>query len=603
MQVRFWGTRGSIATPGPQTVRYGGNTSCVEVRTLKGTLIVLDAGTGLRVFGEALMADGGAQRGHILIGHTHWDHIQGFPFFTPLFVPGNEWDVYAPRGFGESLRETLAGQMQYTYFPVSLDALGATIRYHDLIEGSFMIDEVRVTARYMNHPALTLGYKLEANGISVVYATDHECHSHAAALPGPPDGHVHTPTHPGDQRHGTFIAGADLLIHDTQYTAEEYPSRAGWGHSTLEYAVDLAVAGGVKQLALFHHDPRRDDAAVDALVIASRQRVLDAGGTLDVFAAAEGESITLLPKVAVSAAPGDDAREQIDTSAVTARPVLIACCDESVAKRLRDVVEAEGMPVCMARDSASALEIAQQENLALAMIERDLGTEDGLSLCNAIRSLEGMADLPVLMQAATEAGIALTQPPAQVTWLVGAFSPEYARTKFRACLLRTRARWAIAALPENEQQRLKTLHSLGILDTAAEERFDRITRIAARIFDVPIALITLVDADRQWFKSRFGTIGDQTPREQAFCAHAILGTQTLVVPDALEDDRFADNPLVCGKSRIRFYAGRPIAASDGSRLGTLCVIDHRPRDFGQDEIQLMNDLAALVESELSAAKN
>lgn len=603
MQVRFWGTRGSIATPGPQTVRYGGNTSCVEVRTQKGTLIVLDAGTGLRVFGDALMAAGGAKRGHILIGHTHWDHIQGFPFFTPLFVPGNEWDVYAPRGFGESLQETLAGQMQYTYFPVSLDALGATIRYHDLVEGSFMIDEVRVTARYMNHPALTLGYKLEADGLTVVYATDHECHSHAAALPGPPQGHDQAPTHPGDQRHGAFIAGADLLIHDTQYTAEDYASHAGWGHSTLEYAVDLALAGGVKQLALFHHDPRRDDAAVDALVSTSRQRVLDAGGTLDVFAAAEGASVTLQPKVVAVAAPGEDARELFDTGAVATRPVLIVCHDATLAQRLREVVEAEGMPVCMARDTASALEIAQQTNLALAMIERGLGAEDGLAVCNAIRSLDGMADLPVMIQVATEAGVALTQPPARVTWLVGAFTAEYARTKFRACLLRTRARWAIAALPENEQQRLKALHDLALLDTAAEERFDRITRIAARIFDVPIALITLVDADRQWFKSRFGAIGEQTPREQAFCAHAILGSQTLVVPDALEDDRFADNPLVCGKSRIRFYAGRPIAAADGSRLGTLCVIDHRPRDFGQDEIQLMNDLAALVECELNASKN
>lgn len=598
MQIKFWGTRGSIATPGPHTVRYGGNTSCVEVRTQKGTLIVLDAGTGLRVFGDSLMAAGGKQRGHLLIGHTHWDHIQGFPFFTPLFVPGNEWNVYAPRGFGDSLRETLAGQMQYTYFPVSLDALGATISYHDLVEGSFMIDEVRVTAGYMNHPALTLGYKLEADGISVVYATDHECHSRAAAQPGPPHSGIVAPTHPGDQRHSDFIAGADLLIHDTQYTAADYAPHAGWGHSTLEYAVDLAMSRGVKQLALFHHDPRRDDAAVDALVVMSRQRVSDAGGTLEVFAAAEGGQVVLQPKSGVHVAQRDDAREQVDTRALAARPVLIVCRDEVISKRLRAVVQAEGMPVRLAHDSASALSIAREANLALAMIERTLGSEDGIDVCNALRSLEGMADLPVIMQAATEADVAQAQTPVQPTWLVGGFSPEYARTNFRACLLRTRARWAIAALPEDEAQRLKALHELKLLDTTPEERFDRITRIAARIFDVPIALITLVDADRQWFKSRFGAIGDQTPREQAFCAHAILGTQTLVIPDALEDIRFADNPLVSGATRVRFYAGRPIAASDGSRLGTLCVIDHRPRDFGPDELQLMNDLAALVECEL-----
>ena len=173
MQVRFWGTRGSIATPGPSTVRYGGNTSCVEVRTQGGTLLVLDAGTGLRPLGEALAAQGdAAHHGHLLIGHTHWDHIQGFPFFAPLFKAGNQWDVYAPRGFGASLRETLAGQMQYTYFPISLDAMGATIRYHDLVEGSFTIDDARVTARYLNHPALTLGYRVETCGAVVVYSTN-----------------------------------------------------------------------------------------------------------------------------------------------------------------------------------------------------------------------------------------------------------------------------------------------------------------------------------------------------------------------------------------------------------------------------------------------
>ena len=165
MRVRFWGTRGSLAKPGPTTLRYGGNTSCVEVRTADGTLIVLDCGTGAHGLGWRSRAPASAPlRGHLLITHTHWDHIQGFPFFAPLFVPGNEWDIYAPGGLGQQLEATLAGQMEYTYFPVTLAQCGATIRFHDLTEGSFEIGPVRVVAQYLNHPALTLGYRLEAGG-------------------------------------------------------------------------------------------------------------------------------------------------------------------------------------------------------------------------------------------------------------------------------------------------------------------------------------------------------------------------------------------------------------------------------------------------------
>ncbi len=161
MQVCFWGTRGSIAKPGPGTVKYGGNTSCVELRSVADTLVVLDCGTGAHGLGQALLASSrGPLRGYILIGHTHWDHIQGIPFFAPLFLPNYEWNIYAPRGLGTNLQQTLAGQMQYTYFPVSLERLGATIRYHELVEGSFVVGDIRVFTRYLNHPALTLGYRV-----------------------------------------------------------------------------------------------------------------------------------------------------------------------------------------------------------------------------------------------------------------------------------------------------------------------------------------------------------------------------------------------------------------------------------------------------------
>ena len=185
VHIQFWGTRGSIATPGSLTARYGGNTSCVEVRSARGTLVVLDCGTGARPLGRKLMS-GGAKglRGNLLISHTHWDHIQGIPFFAPLFARGTEWDVYGPKGLGASLREALAGQMRYDYFPVTLDECSARIRFHDLVEGSFDVGDIKVSTRYLNHPVLTLAYRLEADGAVVVYACDHEPHAPMLAVEG-----------------------------------------------------------------------------------------------------------------------------------------------------------------------------------------------------------------------------------------------------------------------------------------------------------------------------------------------------------------------------------------------------------------------------------
>jgi len=220
--VRFWGTRGSIPKPGPATIRFGGNTSCVEVRSASGVLILLDCGTGAHALGQSLLAEAnGPRRGHVFISHTHWDHIQGLPFLAPLFVADFEWDIYGPRGLGPSIRETLAGQMQYTYFPITIEQFAAKVRYHDLVEGSLEIEDVRISAHYMNHPALTLGYRIEADGATVVYATDHEPHSPALARgERPPQG--------ADECHyADFIAAADLLIHDAQFTLAEYETHRG----------------------------------------------------------------------------------------------------------------------------------------------------------------------------------------------------------------------------------------------------------------------------------------------------------------------------------------------------------------------------------------
>ncbi|MBX5490171.1 MAG: MBL fold metallo-hydrolase [Chloroflexi bacterium] len=292
MQVRFWGTRGSIAVPGPTTVRFGGNTSCVEMRTAAGELFIFDSGTGIRALGQALLAAGGPVRGHILLSHTHWDHIQGFPFFAPAFVAGNEFTIYAGRDLDRDLESVLAGQMEYTYFPVRLADMGATVHFRDLDEGEYAIGGARVQVQYLNHTSLTMGYRVQADDRVLVYATDTEPHDRT---PRPLDrrGQALWPVHEGDRRFVEFIRGADLLITDAQYLAEEFPQKLGWGHSSVEHAVDFAVAAQVRRLALFHHDPGRTDEGVATLLARAQARAARQGGGLEILAAAEGLTLTI----------------------------------------------------------------------------------------------------------------------------------------------------------------------------------------------------------------------------------------------------------------------------------------------------------------------
>jgi len=297
MKIRFWGTRGSIPSPGPRTVRYGGNCACVEVRTTNGDLFIVDAGTGIRELGISLMAKQPVTA-HILLSHTHWDHISGFPFFPPAFAPGNTLTIYAARNIDKRLEDVMAGQMEYTYFPVTLSDLPSEINYRELLEESFYVGAARITTHYLNHTSICMGYRLEADGKSVVYVSDHEPYGLALFGSDPPaerigrglrDGVVHV----GDRRLIEWISEADLVIQDTQYTPEEYPKKIGWGHGSADYVTDVAILAGAKRLALFHHDPLHDDDAVDRIVSYCRDRVQEAGVTLEVFAAAEGQALEL----------------------------------------------------------------------------------------------------------------------------------------------------------------------------------------------------------------------------------------------------------------------------------------------------------------------
>jgi CheY-like chemotaxis protein len=440
MQIRFWGTRGSLAKPGPGTLRYGGNTSCVEVRTGSGTLIVFDCGTGAHGLGQALMGSGAPVRGHLMITHTHWDHIQGFPFFAPLFGRGHEWDIYAPGGLGQQLEQTLAGQMEYTYFPVTLAQLGATIRYHDLVEGSFAVEDVRVVTKYLNHPALALGYRLEVGAVSVVYASDHEPHAPWASTETTTGASAASLAHREDRRHVEFLAGADLVIHDAQYDLGEYREKIGWGHTPAECAVDYALAARARRLALYHHDPMRDDAGVDSLIEACRRRVAAAGGQLEVFAAAEGQVVELAEGAGVTA---PTARPTVAPSRARAETILVADDDPTIVMLLRASLESDGFRVVTAHDGMAALDLARAERPALLLLDWQMPRASGVEVTQALRgdADPDLAATPVVLITAqsgsenTAAGFA-----AGVTdYLTKPFRPAHVRARVRAWLLRRSA--------------------------------------------------------------------------------------------------------------------------------------------------------------------
>jgi ribonuclease BN (tRNA processing enzyme) len=594
MRVRFFGTRGSIATPGPHTLRYGGNTSCTEVQSSAGTLVILDMGTGATVLGRELMARGEPSRGHILISHTHWDHIQGIPFFAPLFVPGFEWDIYGPRGLHQGLRQTLAGQMQSTYFPVTLEQLGATIRYRELVEGRLRIGDIEVTCRYLNHPALTLGYRLEADGAALVYACDHEPHSHALATGvGDFSGE--------DRRHAEFLAGADLVVHDAQYRASEYPQKIGWGHSTIEYACAVARLAKVGQLALTHHDPMRDDAAIDALVDSLRPEGFRLAGP-HIFAAAEGHEVELSRRPFVAVAKSWLSAEAPPGTALAGRSAVLAMTTPSRIAELSDLLRDDEVHahVCAVEDAPA---LAEREKPMLVLLE-DTGDDRATPACRAIRRLRDIGDgLPIVVVMSSEHHARADGVDDGFTdVLVEPYSPNYARARIRAWLMRAACRWVRPPEPNDEDRRLAATRSLGLWKTPPEERFDRVARVAAAAFDVPIALIALMERDREWFKSCYGLEIREVLRDDSFCGHAIFERQPLVVSDALLDERFADNPYVTGFPGVRFYAGHPLILSNGCCVGTLCILDVRPRHFDNVGISLLRDLSQFATAELERSK-
>jgi phosphoribosyl 1,2-cyclic phosphodiesterase len=304
-RIRFWGVRGSIPVPGKSTVRYGGNTSCVEVRA-DGEIIILDAGTGIRLLGLALDKEFGSRsmKLTLLISHTHWDHIQGLPFFSPAYNEKNVIRVLGYEGARAGLATILAGQMETPFFPVSLRELPSHLAIEELKEAEFQIGKVEVRSKFANHPGICAGYRLSAGSGSIAYFPDNEPYEplkmHLASRAGISQEEARDFAIAEREKMVEFLQGCDFAIMDTQYTDEEYTDHIGWGHSSLSSVVSLALDANVGRLLLFHHDPNHDDEIIDKMVERARALVAKSGKPLEVEAAREGAEILLGAKTAAA---------------------------------------------------------------------------------------------------------------------------------------------------------------------------------------------------------------------------------------------------------------------------------------------------------------
>jgi phosphoribosyl 1,2-cyclic phosphodiesterase/CheY-like chemotaxis protein len=294
---RFWGVRGSVPVPGPSTVRYGGNTSCIELR-VAGEIIILDSGTGIRALGDELIREFQEQplSLSLLISHSHWDHVQGFPFFQPAYEARNQIRVFGFEGAREGLAGIFSGQMESPYFPIGLGQLPSHVVFEELKRMEFSIGRVPVQAAFVNHPGICVGYRIQAGETAIVFVPDHEPFLRKLIASRPEKKVEEDATEFArreDERFIEFVRKADVLILDAQYDEVEYRTHVGWGHCCVEDTVELAIRAGVRRLFLFHHDPSHDDAKMDAMLRSARALVAARGSSLQVDLASEGLKVDL----------------------------------------------------------------------------------------------------------------------------------------------------------------------------------------------------------------------------------------------------------------------------------------------------------------------
>jgi phosphoribosyl 1,2-cyclic phosphodiesterase len=283
LTLGFWGMRGSLPISRPDSIRYGGNTSCVSVSFPDGRLFVFDAGTGIKALSDALASKRARIDTYLFISHAHWDHINALPFFAPFYQVGHRIEISGPAQADLSLRELLSAQMESPYFPITAREFAADVHYRELREGEFEIGRERIRTMLLSHPGNCLGYRLEHGGRSICYVTDNELYL--------PDSPFHSAEYAEQLR--SFVAGADLLITDCAYSDEEYPSHVNYGHSGVSQVVDLAASARVRRLCLMHHDPDQTDAAVDAKLAHARRLLAERGAATEALAPQERSELEL----------------------------------------------------------------------------------------------------------------------------------------------------------------------------------------------------------------------------------------------------------------------------------------------------------------------
>ena len=619
MKITFHGTRGSIAQSHEQILRYGGNTSCVEIRSAANDLIILDAGTGLhRLSRELLKEEQKPRNAMVLLSHTHWDHIQGLPFFAPFFIPEYTWNLFGPSSLCQDLETILQGQMQQTYFPITPRIFNANMTYHNVSEGYFEVGDIRVKSQYLNHPGVTIGYRIEVDGYTIVYSTDHEPHDCRLAQGGSPIQGSE------DALHGDFLADADYVIHDAQYLAHEYDRFRGWGHSTMEYVVDLAHQASVKNLILFHHDPQRTDDEIDHILEIGRKRIPSPRRSMELTAASERIPIIapaqrrVIPRK--SATPPRQALSAVSGDSSPIRCPVLFFGEEALAHA---AISASGYQALEATSIDHLRELYQRHQPQLILLA--LSSFEELARCYQ-QLFEGEApQIQVALLSpigACEDQDRLSTFTPQPTRLVLPISEIYLSSRLQTWASRAyhgshQAGWVRAPLPDRESERAQVAEQLlrGCLKRESEQfkqlyaKTQQLGELAWRLLMLPslrplTVALNLITRESQENLYAYPELAEKScSRDYSMCAHVVSHGEPIYAHDVAQHPQlkhYADAVAAAESEKIRSYVGFPLYYR-GDVLGTLCYFSTHHVDLNQVQREGLQQITTLIEEEVARA--